>query len=74
MDKRMDNSSTIADVIPADHLHTVGSEPLRNVGRVEANEVTDLDEGDPPLGDESSKMPLGGAERSSDLVDPKEFG
>jgi hypothetical protein len=36
---------------------------MRNVGRVEANEVTHLDEGDPPLGDEPPKVPLGGAER-----------
>ena len=57
-----------------DHLHAVGSEPSRNVGRVEANEVTDLDKGNPPLGDESPKVPLGGTQRLRDLLHPKEFG
>ena len=57
-----------------DHLHAVGSKPSRNVGRVEANEVTDLDKGNPPLGDESPKVPLGGTQRLRDLLQPKEFG
>jgi hypothetical protein len=63
----MDNPSISVD--PPNHLRALGSEPSRDVARIEPDEVTDLDEWNPPLGDESPKVPLTGAQRLRELID-----
>ena len=77
MDKRMDNLSIIVDAVLSPvpgHILTVGGEPSRHVGRIEADEVTDLDKGDPPLGDESPKVPLGRTRRPRDFFQSEKLG